>query len=157
VTKVLATLKPTLPRRILAAGTLAFLGALLIALTLTQPPAGVLPKLALPLIAALCLYRAMKIWRATERALELHENGLFDQNGELLVAMDNIASVDRSLFAFKPANGFLIRTLEPVPRGWTPGLWWRFGRRLGIGGVTPPGAAKQMADIIAVLLQRRDA
>ena len=70
--------------------------------------------------------------------------------------IEEVEALERGLFAFKPSNGFLIRTRAPKPRGWQPGLWWRVGRRIGIGGVTSAGQAKAMSEIMAALLLERD-
>ena len=70
--------------------------------------------------------------------------------------MGNIASVDRGAFAFKPSNGFTVRLKSPAPRAWLPGLWWRLGRRVGVGGATPGKAARDMADVITILLKDPD-
>jgi hypothetical protein len=43
----------------------------------------------------------------------------------------------------------MIRLKTPASRVWAPGLWWRFGKRVGVGGVTPAGQGKAMADVIA--------
>ena len=64
------------------------------------------------------------------------------QMGPSLHNLKNIARVERGLFAFKPSNGFLILLNNPMSRAWHPGLWWRFGRRIGIGGVTPQAEGK---------------
>ena len=37
-----------------------------------------------------------------------------------------------------------------------PGLWWRIGRRIGVGGVTPASQSKVMADLITARLIERD-
>ena len=69
--------------------------------------------------------------------------------GPCALPLDEIARVERGTFAFKPSNGFVIRLNAPAARVWAPGLWWRFGKRLGVGGVTPAGQGKAMADVIA--------
>jgi len=68
----------------------------------------------------------------------------------------DIERVDRGVFAFKPSNGFLVRTREPSARAWRPGLWWRFGRRIGVGGVTSANQTKAMSEILAAMLAERD-
>ena len=65
--------------------------------------------------------------------------------------------MDRGTFAFKPSNGFLLRTATKQPRLWKPGLYWRMGRRIGVGGITRAAEAKLMADVIAVRLAERQA
>jgi hypothetical protein len=65
--------------------------------------------------------------------------------------------VDRGTFAFKPSNGFLLRTETRQPRLWQPGLYWRTGRRIGVGGITRAAESKALADLIAIKLAERAA
>ena len=90
------------------------------------------------------------MWRATGRTIRLTEAGLEQSDGRILVAMDEIAGVERGLFAAKPSNGFLIRLERSYPLAWAPGLWWRWGRRLGVGGMTRAGEAKAIAELLAL-------
>jgi hypothetical protein len=82
--------------------------------------------------------------------IELTETEIRTSNGEVLARMDEILAVDRGAFAFKPSNGFTLKLNTKKPRAWAPGLWWRFGRRVGVGGVTSAGQAKFMAEQIAL-------
>ncbi len=102
------------------------------------------------------LWMADRMRRATEARLELTATDLRVSTGELVARVEDIEAVERGAFAFKPSNGFLVRTSTPGERAWRPGLWWRMGRRIGIGGVTPGHQSKLMADIIAALLMERN-
>ncbi|MEJ6609340.1 MAG: hypothetical protein QNL63_06380, partial [Paracoccaceae bacterium] len=73
----------------------------------------------------------------------------------VIAYVDQIVSIDRGMLAFKPSNGFIFKVKTAQPRAWNPGLWWRFGRRVGVGGVTPGSSTKMMADIIAAKLAER--
>ena len=73
-----------------------------------------------------------------------------------VAAWDDIARVERGAFALRPSNGFLLHLHAPGPRAWAPGLWWRLGRRLGVGGVTAAGQSKGMAEILTAMLVERD-
>jgi hypothetical protein len=46
----------------------------------------------------------------------------------------------------------MLRLSDKAPRAWYPGLWWRMGRRVGIGGVTSAAQTKAMAEIIAAMI-----
>ena len=70
--------------------------------------------------------------------------------------IDEIESIDRGFFAFKPSNGFLLTTKSPGSRTWQPGLWWRIGRRIGVGGMTPGAQSKSVSEIIAIRVAQRD-
>lgn len=129
------------------------LGLLLLYLAVDTPPASLFLQVFLIALGLGSLLMAESIRRATATGLVLTEEGLIDGTGRVLCSFDNIEGVERGAFAFKPSNGFLVRLRRPEPRAWQPGLWWRFGRRLGIGGVTPAGQGKYMADVIALRLR----
>ncbi len=103
------------------------------------------------------LWFAWRFWLATTSALILTTEGLFDSHGRKFCGFEDIRKVDRGFFAFRPSAGFLIQTKTPVQRGWAPGLWWAFGKNIGVGGATGRPAGKQMADIISVMLTERGA
>lgn len=150
---VIATVAPSPMRRWIAVAILLALGALIFWLALTTPPASLFLQAFLIAVGLGSFVMAELIRRATETWIELTEDGLRDGNGRTICAMSDIAGVERGAFAFKPSNGFLVRTKSGGPRVWQPGLWWRVGRRIGIGGVTPAGQGKFMADMIALRLR----
>ncbi|MDF0600138.1 hypothetical protein P1J78_05290 [Psychromarinibacter sp. C21-152] len=153
--EIIATLAPSQGRRWIAVAMLLVLGGLLLWLAFSTPAAALLVQLFLLGLGLAALVMAELIRRATETWIELTEDGLRDGTGRELCRMDRIAAVERGAFAFKPSNGFLVRLTEPGERAWQPGLWWRFGRRVGVGGVTPAGQGKFMADMIALRLRER--
>ncbi|WP_425099745.1 hypothetical protein [Tropicibacter sp. S64] len=143
-------------RRMIGVGALMGLGALLLYLGLATPMDSVLWQGVLILAGLGALWGSERMWKATGVVLVLTEEGLFEENGTVLARFDNIAKVDRSPFAMKPSNGFLVLLKEPMPRAWRPGLWWRTGKRLAIGGVTSGGVTKPVADIMTLRLVQRD-
>lgn len=152
---LLTTVHASSPRRYFACGVLFLLGGALIYTALTQPPA--LHWLAFLLVlGALALWLGANLWRATELGIVLTQTDLRDTAGTLLARMDEISHVDRGALAMKPANGFTLVLTARHGRGWVPGLWWRVGRRVGVGGVTAAGQAKFMAEQIALRLNGRD-
>lgn len=144
-------LKASSGRRVLALGVLLGLGGVLLLLALGDGMT-LWGRLLLGGFGGGALWLSYRVWRATEGALRLTDRGLEDAGGMLVAGYENIASVDRGVFAFKPSNGFLLRLKTPVARRWEPGLWWQFGRRIGVGGVTSAGPAKAMAEQIALTL-----
>lgn len=154
--EVLAELSASPARRWLGVGMLVALGVLLIYTALVRPPAVMGWQVFLLAIGGISLWGAERMYRATCESVELTRAGLRVSDGEIIAPLSHIASVDRGMFVFKPSNGFILRLNTGASRRWAPGLWWRFGRRVGIGGVTPGAQAKMMADILAVLLKQRD-
>ncbi|MDC1430469.1 hypothetical protein N8140_02285 [Octadecabacter sp.] len=136
-------------RRYFAYGAVFILSAMLILLAFVQPPAFGWQVFLIALGAG-TLVVAERLRRATMLGLIMTETDLRDTSGQILTTLGNIKSVDRGAFAFKPSNGFVLRLHKSAPRVWAPGLWWRFSTRIGVGGVTPAGPAKYMAEQIAL-------
>ncbi len=154
--EVLATIHASAPRRWLGVGMMAALGGIVIYIALAEPPA---PGWALFLFGfgGAALFAAVKMHAATTREIELTRTELRDSTGTRIAAVAEIESVERGFFAFKPSNGFVLRTRQPGDgRHWQPGMWWRVGRRVGVGGVTAAAQTKFVAELITVLMAERD-
>lgn len=153
--EVLAVVGVSVARRWLAIVLLLAVGGAMIYAAFTAPPSAVLQAFLI-VGGAAALWMADKMRRATETWLELTPSVLRDNTGGVLTRVSDIRSLDRGFLAFKPSNGFLIRTHSPGPRTWMPGLWWRAGRRIGVGGVTSGAQTRVMADAIALMLAERN-
>ncbi|MFK7869899.1 MAG: hypothetical protein AB8B58_11730 [Roseobacter sp.] len=154
--EVIATVSAGSGRRFLGLGMLAFLGVLLIYIAITNSPAfGFQIFLVACGIGAILLADRMR--RATGQTLELTRVELRDTAGNTLARMEDVTSINRGAFDFKPSNGFLLNTRQRQDRVWRPGLWWRFGKRVGVGGMTHRRDTKFMSEMIAVMLAERDA
>ena len=149
--EIIAMMQASLARRFSAYAAVFILGALLVLLAFVQPPE-LGWQLFLIALGAAALVVAERLRRATLLGLVLTPDALCDTAGTVLARIDDIASVDRGAFAFKPSNGFILRLKTSAPRAWAPGLWWRFGKRVGVGGVTPSGPGRYMAEQIAMRL-----
>ncbi|MFV0246077.1 MAG: hypothetical protein ACK5IB_13835 [Qingshengfaniella sp.] len=146
----LATLSVSSPRRLIAVVALAGLVVMMAAAALVGTTVA---GRVLPLIAAAAMgWGLIAFWKTGAGQIVLTDTGLFDDAGRCLCTLDNIERIERGAFAVKPSNGFVLRLHAPQGRGWVPGLWWRMGRRLGVGGITRPAEAKKMADLLAMRL-----
>ncbi len=94
--------------------------------------------------------------RSTQRSIVLKTQGLFDSAGEKLAAWDDMVIVERGALAIKPSNGFALVLNVADGRRWRPGVWWRLGRRVGVGGVLRAREARFMAEHIALELAKRE-
>lgn len=93
--------------------------------------------------------------QATKNGLELTHDELRETSGRILAKVDDIARVDRGAFAMKPSNGFSVFLKHDHPRVWRLGLWWRYGTRLGVGGIINVGQGKAMAEKLTDLVAER--
>lgn len=152
---VLATVGASQPRRWMGISMMVALGGVVIYTALATPPAFGWQVFLIALGAA-SIWMAERMRRATETWLELTETELRSSEGIVLARIADIKSIDRGVLAFKPSNGFMITLHTPAERVWRPGLWWRLGRRVGIGGVTPSSQTKFMSEIIAAQMMQRD-
>ncbi len=155
--EVLATVAASAGRRFLGLVSLGLLGVLLIYIALVRPPELVW-QMFLIAVGGAALWIADAMRRATASRVELTPRGLRDGDGTVIAAIEDIQSMDRGFFAFKPSNGFLLKLHSGAGDGriWRPGLWWRMGRRIGIGGMTPGNQTKFMSDVLATLMAQRE-
>lgn len=152
---VIVKIQPSVVRRIFAAIILCISGFVMINFAFSPTAQSILLKLTLICLGLVFLWQALVNFRATDAALFLKREGLFDEHGTLICSLSNIALVERSWFSFKPSNGFLLRLHEPQSRKWVPGFYWRMGRRLGVGGSISPAQTKEMSDKLVLLMQEK--
>lgn len=155
--EVLCTITPSPARRIFGVLMLVVLAAILVRLGFGAAPLGLALRLGLIVLGLGAMMLCAALWRATGAGLVLHPDRIADTAGRELLCIADVAAVERGAFAFKPSNGFLLRLKRPQPRGWAPGLWWRLGRRMGVGGVISGSEGRRMAETISALLARADA
>jgi len=154
--EILTTVSVSAPRRYFGVGVLGALGLVLLWIVFKTPPATLPLTLFLGASGVVALWGATHMWRSAERALVLTTNALTDDQGLLLAKFDDIMRVERGMLAFKPSNGFVVTLKSKGKWAWSPGLYWRFGRKIGVGGVTAASQAKAMADILSMRLAERD-
>jgi len=142
-------------RRGFACAVLYGLAILLFYIVLVRPPS-MIWILFLLLFGGAVLFVAEQMRKATRADILLTEQDVRDTDGRVLAKMADIVSVQRGAFAMKPSNGFTLVLRSRATRAWVPGMWWRMGRRVGVGGVTGAGPAKFMAEQIALRIARRD-
>ncbi|SFI90249.1 hypothetical protein [Jannaschia pohangensis] len=153
---IIHVLRPSQPRRVVGLVIQVSLGLLLLWLAFLYPPETFGWQIFLIGMGVAALVLATRGWQGSSVAIVLDDGGLRQEDGVQIAPIDNIASVDRALFSFKPSNGFLIRLHEAPGRAWVPGMWWRIGRRVGIGGVTGGAETKMMADALSFMVAQRD-
>jgi hypothetical protein len=143
-------IEPSQPRRVAGVAMLTALGAITLLLALARPPEAIGLRAAFLLGGLGALWFARRLWRATASGLVLDAAGLREAEGQgrTVVAMDGLLRVERGPFAFKPSNGFLLKTRIPGPGVWRPGVWWRIGRRVGVGGVLNAAHARAAAEVL---------
>lgn len=152
--EVLVTVEASGLRRVMGVTMLAVVGVALLSVAVSNPPS--LAWLVFLLVVGLgALWLAVRMWQGTQYKIELTEEVLRCTDGTVIAQVADIEAIDRGFFAFKPSNGFLIRTATPGARVWLPGLWWRAGRRIGIGGVTPGSQSKTMSEILSAMIAKR--
>lgn len=154
--EVLAVARASMGRRILGLSSLSLLGFLLIYVAFSQSPA-LLGQIFLIAVGSGALWLANAMRLSTSGSVELTPLMLRSSDGTVIARIEDIVSMDRGVFAFKPSNGFLLKTKPGTTgRQWRPGLWWQMGRRVGIGGMTPGHQTKFMSELLSALMAKRD-
>lgn len=153
---VLATISPSPARLWIAIAMLAMLAGILLTVAVQMPRSAILLQIMVFAVAGVCIWGIVRIYASTQLSIELTRSEIRDTSGQVIARIEDIAGIERGMLAFKPTNGFLVRTKSPAPRAWAPGIWWRLGRFNGVGGVTYGHQGKAMADHLAILLAERD-
>lgn len=151
------TLRPSRARLWFAIGTLAGAGLFLLWVAVAVPAAGAVLRVVCLAVGGLLLWRAVRLHSTGARALVLTDEALSDTQHGPLCRIDDIVSVERGAFALKPARGFALRLSGPGGRHWVPGLWWRLGRTVGVGGLTGAGETRIMGEMIEMMVAARRA
>lgn len=151
----MATVEASAPRRWMGVGMLVVVGLMVIYVAIATPPS-IGWQIFLIVTGAAALWVSQRLYQATQYRIELTATELRSSTGDIIARVEDVEALDRGVFAFKPSNGFLMRTKEARGRAWQPGLWWRMGRRIGIGGVTPGSQTKFMAETLSALMAERD-
>lgn len=151
----LYTLHISPARRVLGIASYAFSG-LVLPITILSNAASLLWVVLFLAFAGLCLWQAWRMYFAGQHRIELWEDALILGDGTLIAPISEIDRVDRGVFAIKPSGGFTIYLKSKAPAASLAGVFWRRGRYLLIGGITPPAATRGMADMLQALLIRRD-
>ncbi len=105
-------------------------------------------RLGFVLVGLFLLGLTYLFYSNTGKSLILYEDRLVSTDGELLFEVNNVASIENGLFSFKPSNGVLFYLKEPMSFKWKLGLWWRFGKRVGIGGCTQKSSINFAVEVI---------
>ncbi len=155
--EILATVEASRGRRFFGITTLSGLAVLLISIALFRPPAELGWQVFLVAMAAAAAWLADRMRRATQSRIELTQTEVRTSDGMVIAKIDEIQSLDRGMLAFKPSNGFLMKLRASDRAVWVPGLWWRVGRRVGVGGMTAASQTKFMAEIISAMMAEREA
>ena len=159
--EVLTRVHASKPRRLFGVMMLALLGAILLYIGLGGgSQMGFGWRLYMLAMGAGALWVARAMARATRGAIVLTQAAVVfeDAAGDLsvVVPIADVVSVERGTFANKPSNGFSLRLRTRQARAWRPGLWWRMGKRVGVGGVAAGAQTKAMADMIAAMINARE-
>lgn len=137
--------------------TLGMAASCFISFSISFASAGeaILLSLLMALVGAGAGFVAVSLFRTPARAIMFDGERLVDDSGLELCTLDDIVSVDRGFAMWKPSNGFALTLKSGKPAGWSPGLWWRHGAKIGVGGATPGRSARNMADALTAALAQR--
>ena len=102
------------------------------------------------LVGLILIFVSWRIGRARLTGIKLTKSGIYDLNDVKLCAILDINYIDRRTFAIKPANGFIIHLKNSAKSFWIPGLCWRIGKRLAIGGMLSKQECKAFANLLEI-------
>ncbi|NRA98881.1 MAG: hypothetical protein HRU32_03505 [Rhodobacteraceae bacterium] len=144
------------PRHMLTVAVFSVLAFFMVSLGIEIFAGTPLSGVFLLVLGALAGFMAWRVWQARSQGVVLTRDALITFDDQVLCTVDDIDRVERSIFAVKPSGGFRVKLKSRHARGWVPGVWWRSGKSIGIGGITISPQARAMADVLAARLAIRD-
>lgn len=153
MTDIIVKIQPSLSRRVFGIAVLCLAALVVLNFAITKTEHSMILKLILFGMGFVFLWQVQANLRFANAALILKRDGLFDDRGNLICSLSNIAKVDRGWFSFKPSNGFLLHLKKPAGKRWSPGLYWLINTRMGIGGAISPAQTKEMSDKLILLME----
>lgn len=151
----LITVRPSPARLWFSVFSLGALGALMLWIALAHPPADLGWRIFLLVGGGAIAWGGVSLIRLRERALVLTEEALIDTHRGEICRIADVAQVNRGVFTAKPARGFALKLTQRGDRSWVPGLWWRVGRSVGVGGMTGAAQTRLMAEMIEAMIAMR--
>lgn len=108
------------------------------------------------LIAAAFGWSAYRMWNVPIAGIEFDGSELRTQDGVVIAKLQDIVSVQTGIFALRPSNGFMMvmKDSERVPT--RPGIYWRQGRHIGVGGLLQAAEAKAIGRALQFAVAKRD-
>lgn len=154
--EVILAIRPTPIRRGVALAAMVGMAGLLVVAGVTEAQQAAIWRALLVILGVGSATLAWRFYKSTDVCLELTREELRQTGGQVLFKIKDVARVDRGAFSMKPSNGLNVILNRPYPTAWVPGLWWRWGQRVGIGGVTAPAQARALADTITLILAEEE-
>jgi hypothetical protein len=153
--RVLAIVWPSAARMAIGVASLVVLGGFLLWVVLTSPPDDLGWRTVMFAFVGLSFWGAFEMYRAAQDEIVLTRTAARTASGRELFRVADVRRVERGALAFKPSGGFVVWLDTRQPMGWSPGVWWRYGRMVGVGGITRSTEAKGMAEILDLVLAER--
>ena len=101
-------------------------------------------------LLALWFKRFLK--RYSKVGFQINSTGLYDLETNLICKIDDIHKVDVSPYTFKSANGFIVFSKTKSKFRSVPGLYWRLGNRISIGGLISKNESKFLSTTLLALI-----
>ena len=104
--------------------------------------------LLIPTIVFFGLWFIRFLKRYSKIGFLINQSGLFNIDGSVICKIDDIERIDVSPYTFKSANGFIVILKTKSSFKSIPGLYWRLGKRLSIGGLVSKNESKFLSQTL---------
>ena len=110
--------------------------------------------LLIPILVISILWFRRFLSRYSKIGFVISTDGLFDLNMDLICTIDDIKKIDVSPYTFKSANGFIILLKTKSSFKSIPGLYWRVGKRISIGGLVSKNESKLLSGRLIEMFEK---
>ena len=110
--------------------------------------------LLIPTIVFLAIWFRSFLQRYSKVGFLINQSGLFNLDGSIVCEIGDIERIDVSPYTFKSANGFIVILKTKSSFKSIPGLYWRLGKRLSIGGLVSKNESKFLSHTLSGFLEK---
>ena len=112
--------------------------------------------LLIPTIVFLVLWFRRFLKRFSKVGFLINQSGLFNLDGSIICEIGDIEKIDVSPYTFKSANGFIVILKTKTSFKSIPGLYWRLGKRLSIGGLVSKTESKFLSQALLRFYEEKE-
>ena len=112
--------------------------------------------LLIPTIVFLALWFTRFLKRYSKVGFLINQSGLFNLDGSIICEIGDIEIIDVSPYTFKSANGFIVILKTKNSFKLIPGLYWRLGKRLSIGGLVSKTESKFLSQALLRFYEEKE-
>lgn len=94
------------------------------------------------------IFFCFRIYQRRDKGFLITPKAILEKTGDVICSFDEIDKIDTSPFSFKATNGFVVQLKNRTDFDFSVGLWWKYNKRLSIGGMVSKNESKYLSIVL---------